>query len=505
MSSTDWVNVGALSSFEMDTPKAVTIAETTIVILRLESGLYALGGKCPHKGAPMETGSLCRNAKGGPLIVCPWHKAVFDVETGRLDEPLALDDLPSYPARVEDDQVMVSLTPVSHERPEKSRTHETVLIVGAGAGGVTCAATLRREGYGGRIVMVSPEDDLPYDRTALSKLVLSSSPDSLRIPPLRPESFYEDERIERVRDAVNHVDTATRQVTLASGASMTADHVVLASGARARRPDFPGGDHARVLTLRSAEDARQIAAIAGPETSAVLIGSGFIAMEAAASLRKRGVGVTVVSQTEFPMANLLGREIGGRLRGVHEKNGVAFIPNATVTAIEEGERGLTVILDDETRTRADFVIAGIGAEPVVDFLDQSLIGEEGGLRVDHQMRVADGVYAVGDIAAVFHAGAYHRIEHWRVAQTQAQIAARAVMGLETEVLPLPWFWTQQYNQKLESLGWPGKIHNVEIEGDLSSLDFVARLFSDDEHHFVVASKEAQKVGELVIEPEPGLA
>ena len=494
----DWTDTLALSELPEEVIIPITIGDKPLVLYRMGDDIRAFEGKCPHKGAPMEQGVACRSRYGDVQLVCPWHKATFSAESGRLIEPPALDPLKRYPVEVHDGRVLVGNHPMTGIAPQPMRDYETVAIVGAGAAAVAAAVTLREEGYAGRIMLISPEDEAPYDRTALSKMVLGSGKKDAPPPPLRPADWYETHRVERLVDRVVKLDLQTRLITLEKGNPFTPDHILLASGSRARRLDIPGAELDNVRVLRSASDAEAIIASVDDKTSVVVIGSGFIGMEAASALRKRGAGVTVVSQTELPFQKQLGDVIAGAMLDLHVGKGVAFIPQRKAKAIE-GEKSVTgVTLDDDSTLTASLVLVGIGAEPVLDYLPDYVVNKQGGLDVDPTMKIAPDIYAVGDIASVEHNGHRYRIEHWRTAQCQARIAARTMLGLPGGELPTPWFWTQQYDRKIEYLGWPQAFDRVEIEGDAGNFDFTANYLKGDKIVGIATAGRPKEMGEAVV-------
>ncbi|NVN43740.1 FAD-dependent oxidoreductase [Asaia siamensis] len=475
----DWTDVLPLNDLEEGVITPVTIGEKALVLYRSGDEVRAFDGKCPHKGAPMEQGVACTSRHGDVQLVCPWHKASFSAESGRLIEPPALDPLARYPVEVHDGRILVGKVAMRRDAPAPMREHEVVAIIGAGAAAIAAAVTLRDEGYAGRVLLIGPEEDLPYDRTALSKMTLANPDPEASPPPLRPESWYIEQRIERVMDRVVKLDTETRKITLEEGVSLTPDHVLLASGSRAKELDIPGSALAGVHTLRSAHDVREIASKVGENTTVVVIGSGFIGMEAAAALRKRGAGVTVLSNSALPFQKQLGREIATEMRNLHESKGVAFISSCSVKAINGETQVESVTLEDDSQITADLLIIGVGAVPALDYLPSHALSENGGIEVDHAMRVAPHIYAAGDIASVTHEGRQYRIEHWRTAQSQARIAARTMLGLPGGALTTPWFWTQQYDRKIEYLGWPRGFERVEIDGDVDRFDFTARYIDEE--------------------------
>lgn len=495
-----WAKVAAFDTLEENIPKAVKLDDTSLVLLRISDGIRVFAGKCPHKGAPMEKGVVCALSNATHALVCPWHKAVFSIENGRRIAPPALDPLDRYEAVVRGGDVYVSIKPKSLPQPTPMRQHEHVAIAGAGAAAIAACVTLRESGFEGRITMISPEDRKPYDRTTLSKMALAALPENIEIPPLRDDDWYETHRVELVHDQVVRFDYESRSLQLKKGDTITAEHVLLATGSAAKQLDIPGMGFEGVYTLRSATDALAIAEQLGDQVAAVIIGSGFIGMEAAAALRKRGVGVTVVSRTEFPFEKQFGAGIAASLRRLHEDHGTAFIAKRHVTKIKGKGRVDWVELDDGTRLTASIVLVGAGAEPELHYLDGfPRNAQNGGLDVDHKMSLGNDVFAAGDIASVPFGAKRYRIEHWRTAQSQGQIAARAMLGLPVEDLPTPYFWTQQYDQKLEWVGWPGEDYdNVRIDGDLENFKFIARLEKKGKIVGVIGSKRPKDMGRIAV-------
>ena len=453
--------------------RGVEIGGRKVLLARVAGRCHAVGGTCPHAGAPLAEGVL----RGG-TVICPWHKAAFDVTTGARLEPPALDRLPAFTVREADGQVLVTLD----DAPDRvdpapvaaGADRRCMAIVGSGAAGATAAQTLREAGFGGRVVMIGREDRLPYDRTVLSKYALSGEPGAEKTP-LQDAAFYERHRIERRHAEVTSLDAAARRIGFADGTSLAYDAALLASGAEPRPLDVPGRALAGVFLLRAAADAEAIVAAAAGARRAVVVGGGFIAMEAAASLRERGLEVTVVIPQPVPFERVLGAAIGGALQRLHERQGVTFRLGREVAEIEGEGTVRGVKLDDGAVLPADLVVAGLGVTPATGLLQGVPRREDGGVTVDATLRLADGLYAAGDIAAfpLQGDGEPVRVEHWRVAEQHGRVAALNMLGQGVAYDAVPVFWTIQYKQRLDYVGHAETWDEVVVDGDLEAPDFLA--------------------------------
>ncbi len=390
------------------------------------------------------------------VIHCPWHKACFRAGTGEVTAPPALDSLPSFPVRVADGQIYVSVAGDAPEQvvpvPESLNVQpddRTFAIVGAGAAGSYAAQRLRLEGFRGRLVLISDEDRVPYDRTKLSKPFLGGQQGADQLP-LRPDAFYNEHAIERLTAEVECVDVATRTVTFADGSEpLVADALLVATGGKPKRLDVPGGALANIFTLREVRDADRIIAATSAGARVVIIGDGFIGLEAAASLTQRGAKVTVVTRTGVPLARLLGEDVAAVLGRLHEGKGVTFVTGSVVRF--EGEDAVTAVgLEDGSRIPADLVVQGIGVTPRTGLLSGVERADDGGVSVGSDLRVADGVWVAGDIAAVDANG--RRIEHWRLAQQMGWTAAERMLGRDALADHVPYFWTNQFGVRVDVAG-----------------------------------------------------
>jgi NADPH-dependent 2,4-dienoyl-CoA reductase/sulfur reductase-like enzyme/nitrite reductase/ring-hydroxylating ferredoxin subunit len=456
--------------------KEVTVGETKILLARVGDRYHALNAHCTHYGAPLAKGVLSQGR-----IVCPWHHACFAAATGDMLEPPALDSLVSFPVRIDDGNLVVILPdePTDRRTPSMSKRDAGVddlyVILGAGAAGYMAAQTLREDGYTGRIVMITREGRLPYDRPNLSKDYLHGHADPEWMP-LRGEEFFADNGIEvMLNREVKRVDTAARTIMFDDGSSQSYDKLLVATGGTPRRLPVPGADLKNIFLLRSFDDADSIIKAAGEASRAVVVGASFIGMEAAFSLRKRGLHVTVVAPESIPFEKILGPEIGSLYRKLHEENGVEFRLGASVARLEGTGKFEAVVLESGERIEADMLITGLGFKPATEILDGLRLGKDGGVVVDSYLSAADRVYAAGDIAAFIAVptGARVRIEHGRTALQQGRVAARNMMGKQEEFNRVPFFWTEQFDTSLRYVGHAEKWDEIIYQGDVSARQFLA--------------------------------
>lgn len=471
-------NTSELRDGEM---KEVYADETRILLARVGGEFHAVGAGCPHYGAPLVEGVLC-----GARVVCPWHHACFDVTTGSLEEPPALDSLPRYEVRVEDGRVLARVPEEAEDRvpPRMSRRDASdsrlFVILGAGAAGYAAAQTLREDGFRGRVLLVTREDRAPYDRPNLSKDYLQGHAEPEWMP-LRPDEFYRQFDIELLLEReVTRVDAAAKTVTFYGGDALAYDALLVATGGSPRRLNIPGSDLKNVCLLRGFNDADSLIETAGRSKRCVVVGASFIGMEAAASLRARGLDVTVVAPSREPFEATLGPEVGALFRRAHEERGVKFKLGSIVYRFEGTSDVEAVTLESGERIETDMVVAGVGVHPATGFLEGVTLDEGDAVVVDAHMRAAEGIYAAGDIASFpcTRTGGRLRIEHWRTAQQQGRVAAHNMAGKSTAFDGVPFFWTRQFDTGLVYVGHAREWDEIIYDGDVAASDFLAFYLKD---------------------------
>lgn len=364
------------------------------------------------------------------------------------------------------------------------------VIIGASHAGVTLAATLRQKKYGGPIALISGEARPPYHRPLLSKAMLSGG-ESAETIDLRPEAFYEKNDIRLITNALAiGVDRHARKVGLRDGREISYDTLVVATGARPRNLPVPGAGLDGVLTLRGQDDAEALRVRLGAGTRLVIIGAGYIGLEVAATARTLGVEVAVVEMADRVLSRVASPPIADWVLARHEAEGVAFHTGATVREINGVDgRVQSVTLSSGKTLPADVVLVGIGVDPVIDIGAAAGIESDDGILVDAACRtgVAE-IFALGDCARFpcIWTGRTQRLESIQNAQDQARTAAAAITGdKEAAYRAVPWFWSDQYKDKLQSAGMSSVDDDLVIADDPERGGFTVWHYRDGR---VVASE-----------------
>ena len=361
-------------------------------------------------------------------------------------------------------------------------TNPTHVIVGASLAGAKAAETLRAEGFDGRLLLVGEEAERPYERPPLTKAYLrgEADRDSLYV---HEEGFYAAHDIElRTSTPVRSIDPAHRRVELASGERIGYDRLLLTTGAAPRHLAVPGAELAGVHYLRTRQDADTLAAAAAGAEHVVVVGTGWIGSEAAASLRQLGPDVTMVGPDRAPLERVLGPEVAGVYRDLHADHGVRLVLGTRVAGFRGHGRVEAVVTDDGATIEADLVLVGAGAVPRTELAEAAGLPVGNGVLVNEQLEAvgAAGVYAAGDVAAAWHPRyqSYLRVEHWANALNQGPAAARNMLGRSLPYARLPYFYSDQYDLGMEYSGLAATWDRVVVRGDLAAREFIAFWLKD---------------------------
>jgi 3-phenylpropionate/trans-cinnamate dioxygenase ferredoxin reductase component len=336
-------------------------------------------------------------------------------------------------------------------------TGPSVVVVGGGLVAGTVARELRRLGHAGPVVVVSDEEAPPYDRPPLSKQVLAGTVTPEGTHLFKPTEVEELDLTLRLGVAATGLDTAAKEVVLADGSRVPYDRLVVATGSRARRlPSVP--ELRGVHYLRTLVDSSAIAAALPDVQRLVVLGAGFIGLEVAAVARTRGADVTVVETAARPLTRVLGSEAGSLLTDMHEQHGVTIRCSATVTEVQGSDGVAGVLLDGGDFLPADLLLVGVGAVPNTEWLAGSGVEVDDGVVCDSRGRTSvPDVYAAGDAGRWRNAltGAHVRVEQWQSALDQAMVVADVLTGGDREWNTVPYFWSDQYDTKLQFCGVAG--------------------------------------------------
>ena len=347
-----------------------------------------------------------------------------------------------------------------------------IAIVGASLAGLRAAETVRARGFDGELTLVGDEPHRPYDRPPLSKQVLQGTVEPEQVFFRRKDGYDALALDMRLGVRATSLDLRTRRVTLADGTCADYDRLIIATGARART--LPGiAPRAGLLVLRGLDDAIALRRELLHAPRVAIVGAGFIGLEVAASCRARGLHVTVIEALPVPLSPILAPALCEMVAAMHRDHDVDLRTGVTVTDVIGDSRVAGVVLSDGSRIGADVVVVGIGVTPNTEWLASTDLTLDNGIVCDGSGAAAPGVYAAGDVARV--ANRWHgdapRIEHWTNAVEQGVHAAENALagpGASTTFSSVPYFWSDQYDRKIQFIG-RARPHDemVIVEGSLA--------------------------------------
>ena len=358
----------------------------------------------------------------------------------------------------------------------------TFVIIGASLAGAKAAETLRTEGFTGRVVLVGEETEVPYERPPLSKgYLLGNEPrEQGRV---HDEGWYAENSVELVLGRrATFLDPAGHTVTLDGVDELAYDKLLLATGSRVRTLDIAGSDIPGTRYLRTIDEADALLGVLTEGAQVAIVGAGWIGLEVAAAARTRGCNVSVIESAPLPLHRVLGEELAGFFRDLHEAHEVDFHFDTEIRELGALDGFITsVVLEDNTELAADVVVVGIGIQPAVELAETAGLDIDNGVATDQSLRTSEpDIYACGDVASWFHPmlGKRIRVEHWANALNGGPAAAKAMLGQDVVYDPVPYFFSDQYDLGMEYAGHvePHGYDSVVFRGDPSIVDGKAPEF-----------------------------
>ncbi|MBP2413688.1 NADPH-dependent 2,4-dienoyl-CoA reductase/sulfur reductase-like enzyme [Arthrobacter stackebrandtii] len=371
-------------------------------------------------------------------------------------------------------------SPSTATTPEASSKAPGMVIIGGGLSAATAAETLRKEGYEGAVTIVADEPEIPYQRPPLSKGFLAGKEGEDALLPL-PASWYTENNVTVLTGtAAKALDPAAHTVTLSDGTTLPYAKALIATGAAPRRIPFPGVDLEGVYTFRTKADSVGLhALLEGGGKNVVMIGSGWIGMEIAATATELGNTVALMGLEEVPLSVAIGAELGTVFANRHKEAGVRFELPASAAEIQGTDGHVTSVLTTTGATLpADIVIVAVGVVPNIGLAQDAGLAINNGIEVDASLRTsAEDVFAAGDVANAMHpvTGAYARSEHWANAIASGKVAAKSMLGQDAVLDDIPYFYTDQFDLGMEYSGFGAltKDAQVVVRGDTATGEFIA--------------------------------
>lgn len=346
-------------------------------------------------------------------------------------------------------------------------TSQRALIIGASHAGAQLAASLRQDGWSGEIVLIGEEPTVPYQRPPLSKAYLAGKT-TLDEITIRSSDFYSKQRIQLLNAHVEAIDRSAGHIVMSTGDTLTYDKLALCTGARPRQLRVPGADLPGVHYLRTAADVEKIRTSATPGRRVVIVGGGYIGLETAASLRALDLEVTVLEATTRVLERVTAPDVSTFFERIHREEGIDIRTGAKVAALVGDDCVREVTLSTGESIPADLVIVGIGVEPRTELAEAAGLVVDNGIVIDDHARTEDpDIVAAGDCTShdIARYGCRIRMESVSSAGEQAKVAASTVCGKSRKIEALPWFWSDQYDLKLQIAGLNTGYDEVVLSGD----------------------------------------
>ena len=360
---------------------------------------------------------------------------------------------------------------------------EDLVIIGAGQSAIQCINSLKKEGYAGSITMIGEEEHLPYQRPPLSKGFLEDSVNKERLYFKKLDFFTENKIQLKLGTSANKVDLENKLVFLSDDTNLSFDKLVFATGSRVRKLDFPGSNLSSIHYLRGLDDAESIKNDMERRKEVVVIGAGYIGLEVAAIAAKKNVTVSVIEMADRVMNRTVDPQISDYYLKLHQNNGVKFIFNNSLEEIKGSKKVESVLCSDGSEIKADMVIIGAGIIPNVELADQAGVFCDNGILVDEFGQTNyKNVYACGDCTSHPNKllNKQLRLESVHNAMEQSKTVAFSVLAKPLEYNQVPWFWSDQYDHKLQIVGLSGEHDNVVMRGNTKDQKFMLFYTKDNQ-------------------------
>ena len=360
---------------------------------------------------------------------------------------------------------------------------ENLLIIGAGQSAIQCISTLKKEGYSGSITLVGEEEHLPYQRPPLSKGFLEDSLNKERLYFKKLEFFTENKVQLYLGLSAEKLEIDNQKVYLSDNSVLEFDKLVFATGSRVRLLDFPGSELKSIFYLRDLDDAEAIKKDLETSENLVIIGAGYIGLEAAAIAAKKNKKVTIIEMADRVMNRTVDPQISEYYLNLHESYGVKFHFNTSLETINEVSDSLEVVCSDGTEVKADSVLIGAGVVPNIELAEEAGINCDNGIIVNEFGQTNfKNIYACGDCTnhpnKILNKNL--RLESVHNAMEQAKTVASSVMNNPMEYNQVPWFWSDQYDHKLQIVGLSGDHDMVTMRGNTNDAKFMLFYTKDEE-------------------------
>ena len=360
---------------------------------------------------------------------------------------------------------------------------EDLVIIGAGQSAIQCINSLKKEGYAGSITMIGEEEHLPYQRPPLSKGFLEDSVNKERLYFKKLDFFTENKIQLKLGTSANKVDLENKLVFLSDDTNLSFDKLVFATGSRVRKLDFPGSNLSSIHYLRGLDDAESIKNDLERSKEVVVIGAGYIGLEVAAIAAKKNVTVSVIEMADRVMNRTVDPQISDYYLKLHQNNGVKFIFNNSLEEIKGSKKVESVLCSDGSEIKADMVIIGAGIIPNVELAENAGVICDNGILVDEFGQTNyKNVYACGDCTSHPNKllNKQLRLESVHNAMEQSKTVAFSVLAKPLEYNQVPWFWSDQYDHKLQIVGLSGEHDNVVMRGNTKDQKFMLFYTKDNQ-------------------------